>query len=119
MGPQIIDTLVPFAFFALMFGIVYIRSRENMAMIERGMNPRDLRPRHFVGLRLGLLFSGAGLGLLTAYLMDNYTIKAATAAGKYTAPAMYFSLVALGGGIGLVLSYFIEKKYWEKHSDKQ
>ena len=63
--------------FAMIFGIVYIRSRENMALIEKGLNPRvkDMRPRPFINLKWGLLLIGSGLGLLFAYIIDNTIIK--------------------------------------------
>ncbi len=110
MGPAVIENLVPFAFFALMFGIVYIRSRENMALIERGINPRtaDPRPSHFQSLKWGLLLTFAGLGLLIAFLM-----------GPGAEPTIYFALVGVGGGIGLVLSYFVEKRHWDKVGHKE
>jgi len=113
---SITEMLVPISFFALMFGIAYIRNRENMALIERGINPKtsDTKPGHFVSLKLGLLFAGVGLGLLAAYFIDYNTAKRVMAAGKYDGTAIYFSLIAIGGGIGLVTSYFIEKKYWDK-----
>jgi hypothetical protein len=27
--------------FAMVFGIVYLKTRENLAMVEKGMNPRE------------------------------------------------------------------------------
>ena len=120
MEPEIIvATLLPLTFFALVFGIVYIRNKENMALIERGINPRvvDPRPRHFMNLKWGLLLTGAGLGLLIAFLIDSNTAHwIMTSSGKeYRGdnPAVYFSLIAIGGGAGLVISYFIEKKHWD------
>ena len=114
MGPQVLeDILIPLSFFALIFGIIYIRNRENMALIERGINPRvtDTRPKHFINLKWGLLLCGAGLGLLIAYFIDiNTRMMVAVNSGKN--PAVYFSMIAIGGGLGLVISYFIEKKYW-------
>lgn len=122
MGPQVlVATLVPLAFFALIFGIIYIRNRENMALIERGINPRisDNRPRHFVNLKWGLLLWGAGLGLLIAYFVDINTRHLVATHGKHHEnEAVYFSLIAIGGGLGLVISYFIEKKHWADKEKK-
>lgn len=121
MGPEIfVAIIVPLAFFALVFGIIYIRNRENMALIERGINPRvaDPRPRHFVSLKWGLLLAGAGMGLLAAFFVDASTAKWIMVGGEKVYqgdnPAVYFSLIGIGGGIGLILSYFIEKKHWDK-----
>jgi hypothetical protein len=38
----LIPILVPLSFFAMVFGLVYIKSRENMSMIEKGLNPKNL-----------------------------------------------------------------------------
>ncbi len=119
MGPEImVAILVPLTVCGLIFGIVYMRNKENMALIERGINPRisDPRPRHFVNLKWGLLMVGAGLGLLIAYFVDmNFPQWVTTEIGtKYKSdnPAIFFSLIGMGGGLGLVLSYFLEKKHW-------
>ncbi|HEV2481001.1 MAG TPA: DUF6249 domain-containing protein, partial [Puia sp.] len=60
---------------AVIFGNRYIRTRENMAMIEKGMDPKlkpeRPRPAPFRNLKWGLLLVGAGAGLLVAYLLDN------------------------------------------------
>ncbi len=94
--------------FAMIFGIVYLKTRENMAMIEKGMNPKHYanRPAPFRSLKIGLLFLGAGLGLLLAYTIDHNI--------QYRGdnPAIYFSLIAVGGGLGLIISYFVERKEW-------
>jgi len=103
----LIPILVPLGGCAMIFGIVYLKSRENMAMIEKGMNPKEFanRPAPYRNLKNGLLFMGAGLGLFLAYLLDTYMM-----ADRGDNPAIYFSLIAIGGGIGLVSSYKIEKK---------
>ena len=62
----LIPILVPLGAFAMVFGIIYLRTRENMAMIEKGMNPKRYAnlPAPFRSLKTGLLFLGAGIGLL-------------------------------------------------------
>jgi hypothetical protein len=102
----LIPILVPLGGCAMIFGIVYLKSRENMAMIEKGMNPKEFanRPAPYRNLKNGLLFIGAGLGLLLAYLLDSYLMA------DRDNPAIYFALIAIGGGIGLVSSYRVEKK---------
>ncbi len=105
--------LVPFAFFALIFGIIYLRNKEKMAMIERGMDPRTDLPRQrqsnpAITLTLGLLLIGSGLGLFIAYMMDHFAL------GDQGNPAIYFSLIAVFGGSGLFTAYFIEQKANQK-----
>ncbi len=72
--------------FSMIFGIAYLRNRENMALIERGLDPRvkDTRPRPFVYLKWGLLLIGSGLGLLFAYIIDNTIIKHDKPTGAHT-----------------------------------
>ena len=174
---DLIPMVVMTGMFAMIFGIVYVRSRENMAMIEKGLNPRqkDVRPRPYANLKWGLLLIGSGLGLFMAYLIDNTIIRhdksaeemgtsitlgghhshkkakvvsvadtahavkdtqVATTVGisvndgqdddgdedehnitqirghRSRSVPLYFSLIAIGGGLGLFFSYRIEKKEW-------
>ena len=107
-GPEVlVPILVPLAGCAMIFGIVYLKSRENMAMIEKGMNPKQFsnRPAPYRNLKNGLLFLGAGIGLFLAYLLDNYALTR----GDNNA-FIYFALIAIGGGLGLISSYKVEKK---------
>jgi hypothetical protein len=110
-------------FFAMVFGIYYMRTKENLAMLEKGMNPKDKvnRPAPFRSLRFGLLLLGAGLGLFTAFMIDTFAINAGQNRNYYhddSLPALYFSLIGIGGGLGLVISYIVEKKYWyDKNGD--
>lgn len=105
----LIPILVPLGGCALIFGIVYLKTRENMALIERGMNPKQFanRPAPYRNLKNGLLFLGAGLGLLIAYFIDRNMYH-----GDFDNdnPAIYFACIAIGGGLGLICSYAIEKK---------
>ena len=107
------NTLVPiFLFlcsFSTLFGIVYLRTRENLAILEKGKDPRA--PRPYNSLKAGLLFMGAGLGLLLAYLIDNF------GAPRGDVMPLYFALIALGGGGGLLASYSLEKKAMDKNPD--
>lgn len=93
----------------MIFGIVYLKSRENLAMVEKGMNPREkyYRPAPYRNLKWGLLLIGAGLGLLTAYILSEYVLIPPR---DHDNPAIYFSLIAIGGGLGLISSYRVEKK---------
>jgi len=108
------------------FGIYYLRNRENMAMIERGINPREgarSRPRPFSSLKFGLLLAGSGLGLLIAYLLDQLVMRREVLlpdGTHYTQdnPALYFALIGLFGGLGLVISYRMERKEWNEEEKK-
>jgi len=97
-------------FFAMVFGIVYMNKKENLAMIEKGMNPKDRRnrpmPTPYKNLKWGLLLVGAGMGLLVAFLIDH---NSPSIHGDDDVP-IYFAMIAVGGGLGLVGSFLAEKK---------
>jgi hypothetical protein len=106
-GELLIPILVPLGFFALIFGIVYMNKKENLAMIDKGMNPKNATakgPEPFKNLKWGLLLVGAGLGLLIAYFLELYIGD-----GHDNEP-IYFALIAIGGGTGLIISYRMEMK---------
>lgn len=109
---MLIPILVPLGFFALIFGVVYMQKRENLAMIEKGLNPREFanRPAPYKNLKWGLLLVGAGAGLLLAYILDQYVLTSSTRYNDNDNEAIYFALIAIGGGFGLISSYRIEKK---------
>ena len=99
--------------FAMIFGIVYLRSRENMAMIEKGLNPKEFanRPAPYRNLKWGLLLIGAGAGLALAYFITQYVLH------DEDNPALWFAFIGIGGGLGLLGSYRIEKKeFWDRQS---
>lgn len=107
---DLIPILVPLGAFAMVFGIYYLRTRENMALIEKGMNPKQFanRPAPYRNLKNGLLFLGAGLGLLIAFMVDNNITRRDDFHDN--SPAIYFACIAIGGGLGLIASYAIEKR---------
>jgi membrane protease YdiL (CAAX protease family) len=108
--------------FAMVFGIYYLKTRQNLAMIEKGMNPKEFanRPAPYKNLKWALLLIGSGVGLFLAYVLDNYVLNANMPrhadGGKHV--AIYFSLIAIGGGLGLFGSYKIEKQWWDENKDK-
>ncbi len=113
--------LIPISLFvcttALVFGIRYMSNKEKMAMIERGIDPgiaksRPSAPKPFLSLKFGLLMVGLGLGLLLAMLTSML--------GKLEdeqAVAVYFGCLSVFGGLGLILSYVIEKKWLDNHPE--
>ena len=108
-GGIMVGILVPISFFAMLFGIVYLYKRERMAMIERGMDPRRYKPQSapYQNLKWGLLLIGAGLGLFLAFVLDRTMFKSDFYDDN---PAIYFSLIAIFGGLGLLTSFIIEKR---------
>jgi len=105
-----LELLIPIftslGFFLLIFGIVYLRNKEKMAMIERGMDPRlqvdNAGSRNYV-LTAGMLMVGGGIGLFLAYILE-WSMQ------LNDAEAIYFAMIAFFGGLGLLAAYMIEKK---------
>jgi len=89
-----------------------MRNKENMAMIEKGLDFKINRPAPFQSLKWGLLLVGAGMGLFFAYLLDNFVFTQMhhREFDDDANVAIYFALIAIGGGLGLITSYRIEKK---------
>lgn len=106
------DFLIPIAFFAAVYGIffLFIRKKERMALLDRGMDPRSFENQNtnFSTLKYGLLLTGVGLGILLANII--------VAVGAMDDEPAYFSFVALFGGIALIVDYLIEKNIIRKQS---
>ena len=76
-GGEVLAFVTAFGgFFAMVFGIFYLRTRQNLAMIEKNMNPKEFanRPAPYKNLKWALLLIGAGVGLFLAYILDNYVL---------------------------------------------
>lgn len=111
------EVLIPIALFALIFGCVYIsvtsRHRQRMAMIDKGMDPGNLKDRDngFRNLRNGLFLFGIGLGLFLGHLVarvmppqpDPYDPTPEN-------PLPYFMMVLLCGGAALIAHHFIVRR---------
>ncbi|HEX2847558.1 MAG TPA: DUF6249 domain-containing protein [Chitinophagaceae bacterium] len=111
---MLVAILIPLSFFLLVFGIIYMQKRENLAMIEKGLNPKEFanRPAPYKNLKWGFLLIGAGSGLFLAYILDAYMLPSIH---RNENEAIYFALIAIGGGLGLYGSYKVEKKWWDEN----
>lgn len=100
--------IVPVAAFLMVVAIVYLESKVKMSMIERGMNPADSKRKRVnpsQTLKNGLLFIGAGLGLLLAIIITNtFHLEGDSSTG------IFFALIAIFGGAGLLGAYIYERK---------
>ena len=119
-GPE---TLIPLTIFgggfAMIFGIYYLKTRQNLAMIEKNMNPKEFanRPAPYKNLKWALLLIGSGIGLFLAYLLDAYVLSTQNRHfhDDDKNAAIYFALIAIGGGLGLFGSYKMEKQWWDEN----
>ncbi|HYV95328.1 MAG TPA: DUF6249 domain-containing protein [Chitinophagales bacterium] len=117
MSAILIPILISLGAFAMIFGLRYLSNKERMAMIERGMAPvqPQKRSRPLQTLKWGLIVCGVGLGLLLSFYLTNYVLMTS----DEKAPAIYFGLIAIFGGLGLVISYVFERRYEEKEKTNQ
>lgn len=111
MNPGVIGVFIPIVVslgaFMMIWGIRYFENKENMAMIERGMEPRRRRRQADPTrtLRNGMMFVGAGLGLLLAIIITKtFHMDGDEGAG------LFFALIAIFGGLGMLGAYFYERK---------
>jgi len=92
--------------------IVYYNNRhkERMAMIEKGINPADIkeaparewfRASPLSSLKWGLLATFVGVGLIVASWLDRWYMMH---------DSIYVSCMLVAGGIALIIFYFIAAK---------
>lgn len=105
--------------FATLFAIRYLKNKENMSLIEKGINPNaedgtpKARPKPFASLRIGLPLIGAGLGLLIASIVDFNTTPDKDIVG------IYFGLIIAFSGLGFYQSYRTEMKWWKEDEERK
>ncbi len=96
--------------------IVFLRKFDNdekMAMIAKGMMPpsKSININPANSLRWGLVAIGVGLGLLIGHFLETNL--------GFDDEVAYFSMIFVFGGIGLLLSYFLQMKINEKQQHKE
>ena len=122
-------------YFIYMTFELFARRQERMKLIEKiGQNlaPVDssvlkfefssllptFKKKSSTSLRIGSLFVGIGLGLLVGLWIDLYIKISLGARNDYlnrdVSDVAYLSSVLLFGGLGLLISYFIESRATKK-----
>lgn len=107
MAIMFIFGVVPVSTFLMIWGIRYLENKENMAMIERGMDPKahkgqeERRMNPSKTLKDSLLFMGAGIGLFLAIILSN--------SWNMDGPGLYFAFIAIFGGLGMLAAYLYER----------
>jgi hypothetical protein len=102
------EFLIPIAFFAMVYGIVYlfIRKKERLALIAKGADASIFESsRQPSSLKWGLVFVGIGTGILLGKILAVYTTL-------QEEPA-FFSMICLFGGFGLIIYHLIASKFEE------
>lgn len=105
------EIIIPVAFFAMVFLIVYFTSKYNyklkQAIIEKGGNV-ELTRKKFPLIELGAVILGIGLGLGLAIIPQSMSIS------EDTKDLFTGALVLIFGGAGLVSAFFIRRKIENK-----
>jgi amino acid transporter len=110
-GPEIAIPIILFLSIAAILGAyILTRHKERMTIIDKGMNPADARALYehswkasnpLSSLKWGILFFCVGLAVLIGiWLRDQFWFNDGVIPG----------LMAVFGGAGLVLFYFIASK---------
>src|SRR3989337_2999335 len=82
---------------ALLFGNRYLKNKERMFMIEKGISPHDEETERFwTPVKLSLLLMGGGLGLFIAFLLSTNVFV-----DMKHVEIVYFSLMSLLAGLAL------------------
>lgn len=110
MEPGIVVFAIPIAAFMMVVAIRYLESKENLSMIEKGMNPAEHKRQRrqanpSITLKNALLFIGAGIGLLMAIVITN-TFQL----NEQSSTGVFFALIAIFGGAGMLGAYLYERK---------
>lgn len=108
--PFLIPITITLGAFLMVVALRYLQNKENMAMIEKGMNPADNKNNRrqtnpSQTLKNGLLFVGVGLGLLLAIIITN-TLQME----EDSSTGVFFAFIAIFGGAGLLGAYLYERK---------
>jgi hypothetical protein len=107
----LVPILVPLGAFLMVLGLRYLKNKENMSMIERGINPNEFKEQKQANpsytLKSALMFIGAGLGLFLSLILNNTILSGSS---DDTHAGVVFSLIAIFGGSGMLLAYLYERK---------
>ena len=89
--------------------IIFTRHRERVLMIDKGLTPEEIRSlynravrsRPLLALKWGIIFVSIGLAIIVSLVASEV---------YYVDEGIYPALIALFGGLGLILFYRIAKK---------
>ncbi len=113
VGPGMVALLVPIIVPLAVFTMIVLLNRNEkevkMKMIEAGMNPDEykhlLKSQRGAGggaLKFGAAAIGAGIGLFLAKILEPVI--------HGDPEAIYFGLVMIFGGLGLILGHYLHRK---------
>lgn len=127
MDPVFVGILVPLAFFGVVAAVLLkhfeTRHKEQMAMIEKGINPADFKSSPPFRLGQGNVLSNLKWGLLLVFvgagLLVGSQVRNIFGLGFVNEEPAVFGTVLIAGGIALIIFYLIAaKKLKEKKEDE-
>jgi hypothetical protein len=97
---------------------LFVRKQERMAMVDKIDKLSEIEFKgtkidlpafssygKFTSLRIALLLMGVGLGFITGFIL---LLEGFIRDSRQESEILYFACIALFGGLGLLISYFIE-----------
>jgi uncharacterized membrane protein YgdD (TMEM256/DUF423 family) len=120
MNPKIIAVMIPIisvvGAFTMIIFLRYYRNIERMAMIERGMNPADLKTAFkvmrrrerdpFRTMRIACAVIGVGIGLFVGNFLRSIDF--------FDRSGIVAGMVCICGGLGLLVGYFLQMSFQNK-----
>lgn len=110
---QVVALFVPITAIVCIVGLLALLRKfdndERMAMIEKGLTPpqkESMRVNPASALRWGCLFMGIGFGIFLANIIESVKNE--------SSEALYPALILFFGGLGLLISYYIQLKLDER-----
>ncbi len=110
-GPEVLIPIVFFMTIGAIWGLSALtRHKERMTMIEKGLKGEDIKAMYERGtlrvnplssLKWGIVFAGVGIAILVGMFLRN---------SFYMDEGVFPGLIALCGGLGLVMFYFIASR---------
>ena len=107
---------------------LYARRKERLLMIEKmnavgdvGIDDKELFAHSFTALRVGCLLIGVEIGLLIGVIIQTMLVSAGYDMNQWADRKLFeISLTAcvlLFGGLGLLVSYPLERKFFPPQKD--
>lgn len=101
---------VPIGFFLAIFAILYVywttRTKERLALIEKGADARIFKtePSKYAFLKWGIFLIGLSVGVITGFALANVVNEVVA----------FFTMIFFFGGVGLIVAHFVTSKLAKK-----
>lgn len=100
------------------FGIAYTyftyRNRERLAFIDSGADidlfKKMIRRQSILLLSFGIVFIGFSIGIISGFFFEKYLLINYNPNNYHNYPQAYLSMVTLFMGIGMLISFLINRK---------